>query len=104
MPTVSRIPVTDGKGMDRCAEWSPDGKLLYFVSERDGFRCFCAQRLDPATKHPVGEAFPVQHFHTSLRYLMGPDPINTSMPVAADKIVFSMGKETGNIWLKDLPQ
>ena len=104
IPQDQWIPVTDGKGMDRYADWSPDGKLLYFVSERDGFRCFWAQRLDPATKHPVGEAFPVQHFHTSRRSLMGPDPIQTSMSVAADKIVFSMVEQTGNIWLKDLPQ
>jgi Tol biopolymer transport system component/predicted Ser/Thr protein kinase len=104
IPEDQWIPVTDGKGMDRYADWSPDGKLLYFVSERDGFRCFWAQRLDPATKHPVGEPFPVQHFHTSRRSLMGPDPIATSMSVAADKIVFSMVEQTGNIWMKELPQ
>ena len=33
------IPITDGKAMDRYASWSPDGNLLYFLSERDGFRC-----------------------------------------------------------------
>jgi hypothetical protein len=35
---------------------------------------------------------------------MGPDPIQTSMSVAADKIVFSMVEQTGNIWMKGLPQ
>jgi hypothetical protein len=53
------IPITDGEGMERYADWSPDGNVLYFLSERDGFRCIRGQRLDPATKHPVGPPFDV---------------------------------------------
>jgi Tol biopolymer transport system component len=34
------IPVTDGSGLDRNAVWSPDGNLLYFLSERDGSAAF----------------------------------------------------------------
>jgi Tol biopolymer transport system component/predicted Ser/Thr protein kinase len=105
IPEDQWIPITDGKGMDRYADWSSDGRLLYFLSERDGFRCIWAQRLDPATKHPSGEAFPVRHFHTSRRSLMATaDPVYTGMSVAAGKIVFSMVEQTGNIWMKDLPQ
>ena len=105
IPEDQWIPITDGKAMDRYADWSPDGKLLYFLSERDGFRCIWAQRLDPATKHPSGDAFPIKHFHTSRRSLLAvADPINTAMSVATDKIVFSMVEQTGNIWMKDLPQ
>jgi Tol biopolymer transport system component len=105
IPEDQWIPITDGKGMDRYTDWSPDGKMLYFLSERDGFRCIWAQRLDPATKHPSGDAFPVRHFHTSRRSLLAtPDPIWTGMSVAIDKIVFSMTEQTGNIWMKDLPQ
>jgi Tol biopolymer transport system component len=105
IPEDQWIPITDGLGMDRYADWSPDGNMLYFLSERDGFRCIWAQRLDPATKHPLGEAFPVRHFHTSRRSLLAvPDPVGTGMSVAADKIVFSMVEQTGNIWMKGLPQ
>ena len=57
------IPITDGKEIDRQAYWSPDGNLLYYLSDRDGFRCIWAQSLNPATKHPEGEAFTVLHFH-----------------------------------------
>jgi len=52
------------QAIDRYVWWSPDGNLLYFISERDGFVCLWAQRLDPATKHPQGAAFPIRHFHT----------------------------------------
>jgi Tol biopolymer transport system component/predicted Ser/Thr protein kinase len=104
IPEDQWIPITDGQAMDRYAGWSPDGNMLYFLSERDGFRCIWAQRLDPATKHPLGAAFPVRHFHTSRRSLMTiVDPYNMGMSVAIDKLVFSMVERTGNIWMTNLP-
>jgi serine/threonine protein kinase/Tol biopolymer transport system component len=104
IPESQWIPITDGQAMDRYGSWSPDGSLLYFLSEREGFRCIWAQRLDPATKHPVGGAFPVRHFHTARRSLMNiGDPGVMGMSVAADKIVFSMVERTGNIWMSNLP-
>jgi Tol biopolymer transport system component/tRNA A-37 threonylcarbamoyl transferase component Bud32 len=104
IPENEWIPVTDGQAMDRYACWSPDGNLLYFLSERDSFRCIWAQRLEPVTKHPSGAAFPVRHFHTSRRSLatVG-DPLSTGLTVAADKVVFSMTERTGNIWMTSLP-
>jgi hypothetical protein len=50
------------------ARWSPDGNLLYFGSGRDGYGCLWAQRLNPRTKRPEGEAFAVQHFHQPLQH------------------------------------
>jgi Tol biopolymer transport system component len=84
--------------------WSPQGNLLYHWSERDGSPCLWAQRLDPATKQPVGTPLSIQHFHDrrlSLRnlYLGGP-----SIAVARDRIVFNLGEQTGNIWMTDLPR
>jgi Tol biopolymer transport system component len=104
IPESQWIAITDGKAMDRYATWSPDGNLLYFLSEREGFRCIWAQRLDPMTKHPLGAAFPVRHFHTSRRSLMTiGDPIGMGMSVAIDKLVFSMVERTGNIWMTNIP-
>ena len=93
------IPITDGEGMERYADWSPDGNVLYFLSERDGFRCIRGQRLDPATKHPVGPPFDVYHFHHARQSLGNADPIFISPTVARDKMVFSMIETTGTIWM-----
>ena len=78
--------------------WSPDGSLLYFTSERDGFRCIWAQRLNRDTKVATGDAFAVQHFHTSRRSLMnvGLGPLEIS--VTGNALVFNLGERTGNIW------
>ena len=52
-----------GRNDRPAAAWSPDGRLVYLLLDRDGFRCLWAQRLDAATKQPLGTPFAVQHWH-----------------------------------------
>jgi hypothetical protein len=102
--SASWIPITDQKGWADKPRWSPDGRLVYYVSERDGFRCVWAQRLDPASRRPQGEPFAVHHEHgasLSLRNLLLP---NLGLAVARDRLVFNAGAQTGNIWLTRLPR
>jgi Tol biopolymer transport system component len=96
--TADWIQITSGELSDDKPRWSPDGNLMYFTSERDGFMCLWAQRLDRETKRPVGPPFDVHHFHMSRRSLanVGLGPLETS--VARNAIVFNMGEVTGNIW------
>ena len=96
--SASWLPVTGGENLDDKPRWSPDGGLLYFTSERDGFRCIWAQRLNRDTKLPAGDPFPVKHFHTSRRSLMnvGLGPLEIS--VTGNALVFNLGERTGNIW------
>ncbi|MFN7933868.1 MAG: protein kinase [Bryobacteraceae bacterium] len=94
------IPITDDKGLERDPEWSPDGNLLYWQTDRDGFRCFIAQKLDPATKRPVGEPFFVQHFHDPSRSLQFFANTGASSPtIAPDRMYYAIGERTGNVWL-----
>jgi Tol biopolymer transport system component len=103
IPQNEWIPITNGQAIDRYARWSPDGNLLYFISERDSFLCLWAQPLDPATKHPQGAAFSVRHFHTARRSLatIG-NPGLMGMSVGTGRLIFSMTEQTGNIWINDL--
>jgi serine/threonine protein kinase/Tol biopolymer transport system component len=98
------LPVTDGSAFDAYAEWSPSGNFLYFVSDRDGFRCVWAQRLDPATKRLAGSAIPIYHSHTSRRSLLNVAVNSLEISVARDKIAVPMGELTGNIWMTKLPR
>jgi serine/threonine protein kinase len=99
------IAVTDGTAIDRFVSFSPDGNLLYFISERDGFRCLAAQRLDPATKRPSGPMLYVQHFHGAQRSMMNFEQTSwCRFSVARDKVVFSLLERTGNIWMTKLPK
>jgi hypothetical protein len=92
---VSVIETAAGSG-ERACGWSPDGRLLYLLLERDGFRDLYAQRLDTARGTPVGEPFVVQHLHDPRRR-WGSTPFGTAIVNRA--FVFNQSELTGSIWL-----
>ena len=103
-PRSEWIPITEGKQLDRDAQWSPDGNLLYFLADREGMRGIYAQRLDPTTKRPVQPPFEVRMFRSARRSMMHFDNSGASWPaVARDKLVFPLGEMSGNIWLTKVP-
>jgi Tol biopolymer transport system component len=102
-PQAEWIPVTDGSKLERDPAWSADGRFLYFISERDGYRCIWARALNPLTKQPIGEAFAVRHFHSarfSLRH-MGSQGFLAGLSAGEGALVFSMGELKGNVWLEE---
>jgi Tol biopolymer transport system component len=103
VPRARWIAVTDGASEEMEPAWSPNGELLYFLSDRDGFRCIWARRLHGANKQPAGDAFAVLHFHRarrSLRRMTGTTGL-IGLSVAPGRMVFSFGELTGNIWLEE---
>ena len=102
-PEGSWIALTAGTSWDTAPQWSPDGKLVYFTSGRDGFRCIWAQRLD-ASRRPAGSPFAIYHFHTARRS-PGLVPFNgMDMFVARDEIYLSLGELSGAIWMAKVPE
>ena len=103
VPQSEWIAVTDGSKLERDPAWSADGRFLYFISERDGFRCIWARQLNALTKKPVGAAFPVRHFHSarfSLRHF-GSRGFLAGLSAGKGALVFSMGELKGNVWLEE---
>jgi Tol biopolymer transport system component len=100
VPEKEWITIAD-TGWDDKPRWSPDGNTLYFVSERDGFRCIWAQHLD-SQKRPLGEAIAVFHAHQSQRSLSDVGPGDLAISVARDKIVFNTNERRGNLWLMNV--
>jgi Tol biopolymer transport system component len=100
------VLVTAGTDVDLTPAWSPNGNLLYFISERDGFRCVWAQRLHPETKTPLGAPFAVEHFHTGGRALLTTfraNPAQIGLSASQTGIVYSVEELHGNIWTMTLP-
>jgi hypothetical protein len=94
--------VTDGTNTDRAPTWAPSGRLLYFLSDRDGFRCLYAVHLDGQSKQPRGNVITVQHIHEpgrSLKFLLNRDQA-IGLAVGRDIAVLTLGELTGNIWLR----
>ena len=70
----------------------------------DGARGIYAQRVDPASGHPLGAAFEVKMFRSTRRSMMYFGNTGQSTPaIARDRIVFALGEMTGNIWLTKAP-
>jgi serine/threonine protein kinase/Tol biopolymer transport system component len=102
IPQAQWVAITDGKSMDREAVWGPGDNVLYFLSEREGFRCIWAQPLDPFTKQPRGAPFPVAHFHRISRSLgsMPGTVAAIALSVLPRQLVFALGEVSGNIWVQ----
>ena len=101
-PESQWIAVTDGANSDGWPMWSPDGQLLYLVSDRDGFFCLWAQRLDGATKRPAGGPFAVLHLHSARRSITNMPTIWFGAALTRDKLILNLGERTGNIWMAAL--
>jgi Tol biopolymer transport system component len=80
--------------------WSPDGKMIYFVSARGGFFNVRGIRFDSTSGKPVGETFRVTAFESP--GLMIPDSIPlVELSLTEDKLVLTMEERSGSIWVLD---
>jgi Tol biopolymer transport system component/predicted Ser/Thr protein kinase len=92
VPESAWIMIAESTASD-WANWSADGKTLYFPSERDGHSCLWGQRLDPASQRPAGEPFPVLHLHGRVSYQ------HTGWSVAGGRIALALNEASGSIWM-----
>jgi hypothetical protein len=93
IPATTEPSTSDGR-----VAWSPDGNLLYFVSDRDGFTCIWAQRLEGSTKRPVDPPVAVHHFHQTSRRISH-NAGRVGLAVADGKIVVALEELRGNVWM-----
>jgi Tol biopolymer transport system component/DNA-binding winged helix-turn-helix (wHTH) protein len=90
--------ITEDKYFDDKPRWSPDGRRLYFVSNRTGFFNVWGINFDPATGEPRGEPFRVTNFESPARMIL-PDVATMEMALAADRIVLPIMEVSGGIWI-----
>lgn len=100
VPQSEWIPITDGSGWDDKPHFSHNDKLLFFTSDRDGYRCIWAQPLS-SSMHPIGKPWPVYHSHGSGRSIGNTSIGTLELGVGPNMIVFNQQEFTGDIWLLD---
>ena len=92
--------ITDGKHWDDKPRWSPDGKLIYFLSERSGFFDLWAIHFDPIRGRPQGDPFLVKAFDDPS--LVIPKTISeVDMSMNRRQLAIPLQQVSGAIWILD---
>jgi len=79
-------------------KWSPNGKLLYYLSDRSGECGIWAQRFDPTARKPIGGMFTVFRPNSARHYMNLPAG-NGALGVAPGRLIFYMAEGSGNIYM-----
>jgi serine/threonine protein kinase/Tol biopolymer transport system component len=100
MPTSGgeQTRITEGKYYDDKVCWSPDGKTIYFLSQRGGFFNVWGVHFDPANGKPLGEPFRVTAFESPGR-MATPTNTQSEMSVTANRLAMPITELSGSIWV-----
>jgi Tol biopolymer transport system component/DNA-binding winged helix-turn-helix (wHTH) protein len=86
------------KTYDDRPRWSPDGRIVYFLSTRSGFLNMWARRFDPVEQKTIGDAFPVTHFDSPAR-MIPPRMVQLGVAMSRDRVILPIREASGNIWI-----
>lgn len=92
------IPISEGQHWDDKPRWSPDGKTIYFVSNRTGFFNVWKVRFDPTTGKRLDQPTRVTDFESPTQMIM-PNIVPLEMVLTHDQLVLPMLDTTGGIWI-----
>lgn len=92
------FPITENNVEADKPRWSPNGTIIYYTADRDGFWCVWGQRVHPVTKRPTGAPFPVYHFHSARLSMGNVGHGGQEISVGRNTMVLNLGELTGNIW------
>jgi Tol biopolymer transport system component/DNA-binding winged helix-turn-helix (wHTH) protein len=92
------IKLTEGRYWDDKPRWSPDGKAIYFISNRTGFFNVWKVRFDPATGKPLDQPTRVTDFESTTQMII-PNIIQLEMALTSNRIILPMMETSGSIWV-----
>jgi hypothetical protein len=106
-PTRSEwVSIGDGEQDIRPCGWSPNGRMLYFVSSRDGFRCLYVQPWDPEAGRLDGPSRLVRHFHSFRNPIGGGASVistGAGSAITKDQFLLDYTTAVSNVWTMRLP-
>ena len=92
------MSITDGLHWDDKPRWAPDGRTIYFVSNRSGFLNVWGRRFDPERGVALGEPFRVTTFEKPSQRVS--DIISTlSLAIDPKNLILPVTESTGSIWV-----
>jgi Tol biopolymer transport system component/DNA-binding winged helix-turn-helix (wHTH) protein len=92
--------ITDGHPWDDKPRWSPDGKVVYYLSLHEGVFNVWGTRFDRLKGKRVGEPFRVTSFkHPGFSIAGAVQAVELS--ITENKLVVPIEERSGNIWMLD---
>jgi eukaryotic-like serine/threonine-protein kinase len=80
--------------------WAPDGRTIYFISNRQGgFFDVWGLPFDPVTGRPAGEQFQVTHTGSPGRSILA--DAGSEIGVSTTRLVVPIRESKGSVWLLD---
>ena len=95
-----RVKITSGVFFDDRPRWSPDGRIVYFLSSRSGFFNVWARRFDPDRGVALGEPFAVTELNDPAQ-MIPPRTVQLGMAISRDRLIVPIAAASGNIWVLD---
>ena len=93
-------PLTDATLWADKPRWTPDGRTLYFISNRNGpFFDVWGLRFDPDTGRAIGDTFRVTHNESPGRTLDA--SAGSELGVSSTRLVVPIVEAKGSVWLLD---
>ena len=92
--------ITAGKHWDDKPRWSPDGKIIYYLSERRGLFNVWGIPFDPLNGKTEGEPFQVTSFDNprlKVAEVMG----DVGLSLTQNQLVVTVSRVSGSIWVLD---
>lgn len=94
------IPVTDGDAFDDKARWTPDGRTIFFISDRGGYLNMRGRKFDPVTGRMIGESFAVTSFGSGGTGLPS-NPALIEFSVTGRQIFLPLTESSRSVWVLD---
>ncbi|PWT91883.1 MAG: hypothetical protein C5B55_07340 [Blastocatellia bacterium] len=92
------ISLTEGRYWDDKPRWSPDGKAIYFISNRTGFFNVWKVRFDPTSGKPLDQPARVTDFESPTQMII-PNIVPLEMALTSDRIILPLMEASGGIWI-----
>ncbi len=100
IPIAEWTPLTPTLPNSDKPRWAPDGRTLYFLTNRSGFYNLAGIRFDPDQGIAVGAPFDVTNFN-SPSLTITPFMARAEIAISDHRAVLPMTSSTGSIWLLD---
>jgi Tol biopolymer transport system component len=91
------VPVTTGEQYDTKPRWSPDGRFIYFLSDRDGTWNLWRRGFDPSSGSPLGEPTRVSSFGSAAQFIDYQSDLQFA--IAGNRAIVPITQKSGAIWI-----